>query len=130
MIRQRKKQNHVVIAGCGNFGADMAMKLSMKGVHVSIIDSRVEAFRGIPRQRKIEMFIADATEINVLKLCGIAQADMLIAATDDDYTNIKIAEIADEIFKVPKAVARIYDFKSMSPLVEQLNILPVYPNVV
>lgn len=129
MIWQTKKRNHVLIAGCGSFGADLALRLSREGIHVSVIDKRVEAFRRLSRQHKIEMFIADATEINVLKLCGIARADMLIAATDDDYTNVKIAEIADEMFQVPKAVARIYDFVTMSPLVEQLNILPIYPNL-
>lgn len=51
----------------------------------------------------------DATDIDILMEAGIKKANIVLAATDDDNTNIMISQIASELFEVDKVVSRIYD---------------------
>ena len=48
-------------------------------------------------------------ETEALEAAGIAQADVFIASTDGDNTNLTIAQIASKQFGVPKVVARVMD---------------------
>ena len=52
---------------------------------------------------------ARALEIEALQAAGIERADAFVAATDGDNTNIVIAQIAKQRFKVPTVIARILD---------------------
>ena len=53
--------------------------------------------------------VGTALEVEALTAAGIEQADVFIASTDGDNTNIIIAQIAQKRFNVPKVVARILD---------------------
>jgi trk system potassium uptake protein len=46
---------------------------------------------------------------DILKMAGIETADVLVAVTEDDNINIMVCQVAKEIFKVPKVIARIYN---------------------
>jgi len=48
-------------------------------------------------------------DIDVLKKAGVESADALVVVTNGDNTNIMVSQIAKQIFKVPRVVARIYD---------------------
>ena len=50
-----------------------------------------------------------ALEIEALQEAGIEQADVFVAATDGDNTNIVTAQIAKQRFNVPTVIARILD---------------------
>jgi trk system potassium uptake protein TrkA len=50
-----------------------------------------------------------AFERTVLEEAGIAEADALVAVTSGDNTNIVVARIAKDVYRVPDVVARIYD---------------------
>lgn len=103
------KSNYVIIAGCSRFGVNIATMLSLRGKDVVIIDINDNAFRKIPSGYSGYKIQGDATDIEVLKEAGIEKADMIVVATNYDNTNIMIAQIADEIFKVKSIVARLYD---------------------
>jgi trk system potassium uptake protein TrkA len=53
--------------------------------------------------------VGAALEVNALTEAGIDDADAFIASTDGDNTNIVIAQIAKDRFKVPTVIARILD---------------------
>lgn len=48
-------------------------------------------------------------EIDAMLAAGIEQAEVFIASTDGDNTNIVIAQIAQKRFNVPTVIARILD---------------------
>jgi trk system potassium uptake protein TrkA len=48
-------------------------------------------------------------ETEALEAAGIEQADAFIASTDGDNTNIVIAQIAQQRYRVPTVIARILD---------------------
>ena len=53
--------------------------------------------------------IGQALEVDALREAGIEQADVFIASTDGDNTNLTIAQIAQRMFEVPRVIARVMD---------------------
>jgi trk system potassium uptake protein TrkA len=53
--------------------------------------------------------VGTALELEALEQAGIADADVFIASTDGDNTNLIIAQIAQRRFQVPKVLARVMD---------------------
>lgn len=53
--------------------------------------------------------VGTALEIDALLEAGIEDADVFIASTDGDNTNIVIAQIAQRRFEVPTVIARVLD---------------------
>ena len=46
---------------------------------------------------------------DALKSANIEKAAILLAATNNDNTNIMIAQIAKKIYKIPIVIARVFD---------------------
>jgi trk system potassium uptake protein TrkA len=53
--------------------------------------------------------VGTALEIEALTAAGIERADVFVASTDGDNTNIVIAQIAKRRFNVPTVIARVLD---------------------
>ncbi len=53
--------------------------------------------------------VGTALEIDALKQAGIERAEVFIASTDGDNTNLIIAQIAQKQFSVPRVIARVMD---------------------
>jgi trk system potassium uptake protein TrkA len=99
----------VVIVGCGKLGSCLCNLLSPEGQDVIVIDKNSEAFSGLNNGFSGFALTGDATEIEVLELARIKQADLLVACTENDNVNMMVAQIARDIFHVPKVLARVFD---------------------
>ncbi|WAM33962.1 potassium channel family protein [Caldicellulosiruptor morganii] len=100
---------YIIVVGCGKVGSNLAKSLADEGHDVVVIDSDAKNFERLGPDfngMKIQGVVIDE---DVLKQAGIERADALAAVTPDDSTNIMIAQIAEEIYQVPKVIARIYD---------------------
>jgi trk system potassium uptake protein TrkA len=53
--------------------------------------------------------IGTALELDALEEAGIGEADVFIASTDGDNTNLVIAQLAQRRFNVPKVIVRVLD---------------------
>jgi len=53
--------------------------------------------------------VGHAIEADALEEAGIERADIFIASTDGDNTNLTIAQIAQKRFEVPRVIARVMD---------------------
>ena len=100
---------YIVIIGCGRLGSGLAMELSNDGHDVVIVDKYAEnlerlrsGFNGI-RIKGVEI------DNDILMEAGIDKADMFLAMTPADNINIMASQIAKDIFKVPRVIARIFD---------------------
>ncbi|MDR2664795.1 MAG: TrkA family potassium uptake protein [Oscillospiraceae bacterium] len=98
-----------VVVGCGRLGAHIASSLSESGEGVVIIDVSREAFLKLPPSFDGMTMTGDAAELSILEEADLASASALIAVTERDNTNIMIAQIARELYKVPRVIARLYD---------------------
>jgi trk system potassium uptake protein len=100
---------YILIAGCSRLGASIASMFSSRGKEVVVLDLEEKSFKSISGDYSGFSVVGDATDIDVLKEAGAEKADLLVAATDDDNTNIMISEIAKNILGIPKVISRIYD---------------------
>jgi trk system potassium uptake protein TrkA len=53
--------------------------------------------------------VGTALEIDAMIEAGIEEADVFLAATSGDNTNLVIAQIAQRRFRVPRVVVRVAD---------------------
>ncbi len=103
----------VVIAGCNNTGASVAVSLSNMGHSVHILDETIESFERIPGSKResgsIVPVVGDwASQRDLLKV-SIRDADVFMALSESDTRNALASEIAHSIFQVPTIVSRIDD---------------------
>ena len=99
----------IIIIGCGKVGAKFAQTLSKDGHGVVVVSNDGKAFRNLAPDFDGVTLTGVPIDQDVLKNAGIENADALVAVTEDDNTNIMTCQVAKEIFKVPKVIARIYN---------------------
>jgi len=99
----------IIIMGCGRVGAELASVLDAERHKVTILDKDASKFDKLSPEFKGTAIVGDGTDEEVLQKVGIAQADAFIALTREDERNAMAAQIAKQMFNVPKVVCRIYD---------------------
>ena len=105
----QKQTLFIVIAGCGRIGAFLANTLSRRGHNVVIIDQNDAAFSELSGEFSGFKVEGDAIEFAVLKQSKVEKADVVVAVSEDDNTNLMVAQIAKTLFQVPKVIARVFD---------------------
>ena len=95
----------VVIAGAGSVGRSIARELLHNGHQLLLMDKeRKEIQSRIP---EASWLLADACEITALHEAGLAECDVVVAATGDDKVNLVVSLLAKTEYGVPRVVARI-----------------------
>lgn len=97
----------VVIAGAGNVGAFIAEDLHNAGHTVLVIEQDDQLVAKLSKQIDCQWFVADACEVSALHRAGVADADVMVAATGDDEDNLVVSLLAKQEFMVPRVVARV-----------------------
>lgn len=101
---------HALIVGCGRTGAELSDSFGERGFTVSIIDKDPKRFeQRLHKGSRAQTFTGLAFDRVVLEAAGIKNAEVFIAATNGDNSNIVAARIAKEHYGVPKVAALIYD---------------------
>jgi trk/ktr system potassium uptake protein len=99
----------IVVVGCGRVGSAIARGLIEDGHDVNVVDDSAEAFSRLGDDFPGSFVQGQALEMTVLLAAGIDRADAFVAATDGDNTNVVIAQIAKERFKIPYVLVRVLD---------------------
>ncbi|MFC6835173.1 Trk system potassium transporter TrkA [Halomarina ordinaria] len=77
----------VIVIGAGEVGSSIADNLS--GSHeVVVIDIDTERAESLTYELDVLSLAGDGTDIDVLEEAGVESADIVIASTDDDETNV------------------------------------------
>ncbi|MCL4417399.1 MAG: TrkA family potassium uptake protein [Actinobacteria bacterium] len=100
---------NIVIGGCGRVGRYLAHTLENSGHSISIIDKNPANFDELWTGYKGKRVVGIVFDRDVLENAGIKEADVYVAVTSGDNSNIVSARIAKEYYKVPIVFARIYD---------------------
>ena len=106
---RRKGSGYTVIIGCGRLGASLANAISDKDASVMIVDRDERAFRKLGTAYGGLTLTGDATDIAVLRSAEIERADTVVSVTNDDNTNIMVAQIARNVYHIPNVICRLYD---------------------
>jgi trk system potassium uptake protein TrkA len=99
----------IVILGCGRVGSTLAKQMSGEGHDVTVLDQTSDAFRRLGPKFRGQRLVGSGLDQDLLKRAHLSAADVFIAVTQGDNTNIMAAQIAREVFSVPRVMARIYD---------------------
>lgn len=108
-FKSKKSEEYTIIVGCGRLGANLANTLSDAGENVLIMDIRKDAFRRLSSGFGGLSVVADGTDFTALKEANIEDATAVVVVTNNDNTNIMVAQIARHEFKVNRVIARLYD---------------------
>lgn len=100
---------YIVIAGCGRVGARLATDLAADGHDVVVIDRDSSTFGNLGTAFNGMTVQGNAIDEDVLRGAGVEQADAFAAATSHDSVNIMSAQIARQIFGVPRVAARVFE---------------------
>ena len=100
---------YTIIVGCGRLGSKLPNLLSANGENVLVIDSKKDSFRKLTHAFGGLTLTGDATDITILRDANIETASAVVAVTDNDNTNIMVAQIAKEMFNIEYVIARLYD---------------------
>jgi len=103
------KAKFIVIVGCGRLGGKLADFFSIRGDSVVVLDANPDAFAVLSAEFSGFTVVGTASEVGILRKARTGDADLFIAATDNDALNIMSAKVALVHFKVPRAIARIFD---------------------
>src|SRR6516165_1564929 len=98
-----------LIVGCGRVGSTLAKRLARDGHDVTVVDENSAAFRRVGRDFPGKLVLGTGIDVDVLRRAGAETADGFAAVTQGDNRNIMAALIAQQHFKIPRVVARIYD---------------------
>ncbi len=98
-----------IVVGCGRVGSSLARSLAGEGWEVVVVEQKEEALTRLGSDWRQPLVIGHGMDADVLEEAGIDDADMLIAATDGDNTNLIIAQVATRRYRVDHVAARIQD---------------------
>lgn len=102
---------YIVIIGCGRLGSSLARELSVEGHDIAIIDNLQENLDRLGSGFNGERIKGVEFDNDVLIDAGIQGADVFLAMTSDDNVNAMAAQVAKNIFGVPRVIARIFDIE-------------------
>lgn len=98
----------VFIAGGGRTGAQLASQLLQQNYEVHLVEHRRELLSRLHHELPTEViYEGQPTDPNVLKQAGLEKANVLVACSNDDATNLVICYLARTLFKTRRTIARI-----------------------
>lgn len=109
LFGQKSANGYTIVIGCGRLGATLANEVSDKNGNVLIMDKDAGSFRKLSPSFGGLTQQGDGLDLAALADAHIENAQVLIAVTDNDNTNIMLAQIAKEVFHVNKVIVRLYD---------------------
>lgn len=98
----------ILILGAGQVGSSAAYHLSREEANeVTVVDRRADVLRELQDRLDIRTVVGHAAYPEVLERAGARDADIVVALTDADETNMVACQIAYTEFHTPTKIARI-----------------------
>ncbi len=97
----------IIIAGNGKVGAALTRQLSSEGDDLTLIDSNLEVLASSEERYDIMVVQGNCASMKVLQQAGVEDADLLIAMTGADETNLLCCMTAHGLNKKLHTIARV-----------------------
>ena len=97
----------IIILGAGQVGSSAAESLVSEANDITVVDT--DSARLGPLQERLDLrtVAGNAASPTTLRAAGAEDADLLIAVTQSDQTNLCACRIAKTLFNVPTRIARL-----------------------
>lgn len=116
----------ILILGAGSAGSSVASALASEENEITVIDRKQALLDILKAKFDIATVAGNAAHPRILELGGVQTADMVIAVTDRDETNMLACLIISKLYRRPKTIARVraIDFLK-NPQLFEANGIPV-----
>jgi trk system potassium uptake protein TrkA len=105
----------ILILGAGQVGSSAAYHLSREEANeVTVVDVRPDVLRELQDRLDIRTVVGHAAHPDVLGRAGANDADIVVALTDSDETNMVACQVAYTTFHTPTKISRIRSAEYMS----------------
>jgi len=98
---------HIIIVGAGEVGYQIAKFLAAENIDVIVIDKDMEKLKRISEELDVAVIEAEGGDPTALKEAGADKANMILAVTNSDETNMIACLLAKAMFNIPRKIARI-----------------------
>lgn len=116
----------IIILGAGQVGSSLAENLTSEANDITIIDKNEKTLLALQDRLDLRTITGHASHPDILRAAGADDADMLIAVTDSDETNMVACQVAYTVFHTPTKIARVRALGYLShPQLFQQEALPV-----
>ncbi len=96
----------IVVAGLGKVGSYLAGELSLEGHDVTVVDTRSERVRAVTSRYDLMGMSGNIIDPQVISHTGLEEADLFIAVTASDETNLLSCLLARKA-GCPRTIARV-----------------------
>ncbi|MBA2351867.1 MAG: Trk system potassium transporter TrkA [Burkholderiales bacterium] len=97
----------ILILGAGQVGSSIAESLVSEANDITVVDLDSARLRRLQDTLDLRTVVGNAAHPSVLVAAGIEDADMLLAVTQSDETNLVACKIAGALYNTPMKAARI-----------------------
>ena len=97
----------IIILGAGQVGSSVAANLCSEANDITIIDRNPAALRNLQERLDLKTVTGVASHPSALEQAGARDADMIIAVTNSDETNMVACQVAYTMFHTPTKIARV-----------------------
>jgi len=96
-----------VICGAGRVGYGIARELASEGAAVTVVDWSAELIDRVTTDLDVRGIVGHGSHPDVLERAGARSADLLVAVTYSDETNMVACQVAQALFDTPTCIARV-----------------------
>lgn len=116
----------IIILGGNRVGGALTENLAHENHDITVVDIDADRLRELQHRFDIKTIYGSGSHPDVLEAAHAADADLLIAVTDNDEVNLVACQAAYSLFNIPTKVARIRSAQYMKyPALFGSNHLPV-----
>lgn len=112
---------NIIILGAGQVGRTVAQALVSEDNDITVIDQNDELLQELSDQMDLNAVRGHAADPDVLIAAGAEDADMILAVTNSDETNMVACQVCYTLFHTPTKIARVraHSYQKYPRLFEQ-----------
>ena len=97
----------IIILGAGQVGSSVAAALASEANDITVVDRDADRLRELEERLDLQTVVGHAAHPDTLERAGAEDADMILAVTSSDETNMVACQVAYTLFRTPLKIARI-----------------------
>jgi trk system potassium uptake protein TrkA len=116
----------IIILGAGQVGGTLAVNLAGEDNDITLVDTNAKRLRELQDHLDLRTIVGCGSYPHILRQAGAEDADMLIAVTNSDETNMIACQVAFSLFHTPRKIARVRSTSYLNePDLFQSDAIPV-----
>lgn len=116
----------IIVLGAGQVGSSVAANLAKEANDVTVVDVDAARLQSLQDRLDIRTVVGQGAHPEVLRRAGAEDADMILAVTNSDETNMVACQVAYTLYHTPTKIARVRSAEYLThPQLFSHDALPV-----